>query len=357
MATSTTNLSCVSIDTSDHYSKHLRVTAFAIFPLMILASILGNSLLIYITAKKSTVNNAVKSYIINIAISNMIISIIPTLGFLIEVQLGKWPFGQKACDASVVIEYAALTTSTTILIMYCIQQHGAVVKPMKKPSHKYTKFLVMGAWVIGWPLATPLVVPNTRYNKSTMGCSDMWVVTFTKKDIDLTSFWIIVAIFVLLYVIPFIVMTTAYSKIIYTFLKKMKRPGWMTQSTKQRTERRKWKSIKMLVVTFLLFKVCWLPTYLQEIIMATKNVECWTEPLLIVNFVTSVMGYFYGVLYPLIYYVYMRQYREALSDIRSSCCGKVCTMIRGICGKKRLNREAIEQNENGHDKNIAEDCL
>ena len=91
--------------------------------------------------------------------------------------------------------------------------------------------------------------------------------------------------------------------------------------------------------------------------MATKNVECWTEAVLIVNFVTSVMGYFYGVLYPFIYYVYMRQYREALSEIRSSCCGQIRTMIRETCGKKRQNTEVVKQDEDEGDNNMAEDRL
>eukprot|EP00794_Sanderia_malayensis_P011230 gene11230-12409_t len=287
-----------------------RYVALIVFPIIIIVSIAGNSLVISLTAKFHCVNGSVNTFIIHKAFCNIIISTLPTSLFIVETLSKTWPFGSVTCNAIVVIEYAVLTTSNLILVIQCREQYIAVVKPFRKQKRRNAKLALLFAWTVGWPIAIPFVIFQSRYlehgiNGGKPECSDLWV--FTPDKPSTNHFIYFILIFTLFVFVPLVAMIGLYSRIIYEFVYKMKRPGIATPSIKERARKRKWNTIKLLVTSVILFQICWLPSFVHEIVLYLRESNAVT----LASLATSVAGYAYGAINPFIYFCFVGKYRQS----------------------------------------------
>lgn len=307
---------------NDTFSQVLRpdgfkIFALIIFPIIIILSIVANFIIIKLTLKFPILQGPISEYVIHKCVCNIIISSVPSLGYIIQTAVGRWPFGAFACNAVVVIEYAVLTTSICLMISKSVQQYFAVIKPFKKLDEKWGKFALIFAWLIGWPVAIPFVVINSRcidLGNGKQRCNEFWV--FTPLSVNRTpTFAYFIGIFVLMHLVPFMIMLALYSRIIHVILRKLKRPGVSRVEDKLRDKRRKLRIVKILLVILILFEVCWLPSFVQEFVMEMSDVKPSTRTSEIISFVTSFLGYAYGAINPFIYFSFMKKYRKTFLEL------------------------------------------
>ena len=128
------------------YGEVHRYITLVIFPIIMLAGVIGNLVIIKLTLSFPCLKGNSNMYIIHKSVCNVIISSVPTTMFMVETALETWPLGGVICNASVVIEYAVLTTSNLIMVVICVEQYFAVMKPFKQASIKYPKVFLAIAW-------------------------------------------------------------------------------------------------------------------------------------------------------------------------------------------------------------------
>ena len=313
------NDSKYSNDTFSHVFRPdgFETLALIVFPVIIILSIVANIIIIRLTLKFPMLKGPISGYVIHKCVCNIIISSIPSLGYVIQTAVGRWPFGASACNAVVVIEYAVLATSICLMISKSVQQYFAVVKPFKKLEEKFSKFALIFAWLIGWPLAIPFVVINSRLidlGDGEQHCNEFWA--FTPLSVNRTpTFAYFIGIFVLVHFVPFVIMLALYSRIIHTLLRKLKRPGESRAEDKLRDKRRKLRTVKMLLVIMILFEVCWLPSFVQEFLMEMSEMKPWTQTSRMISLATSFLGYAFGAINPFIYFLFMKKYRKTFREL------------------------------------------
>ncbi|XP_065055967.1 substance-K receptor-like [Rhopilema esculentum] len=318
------------------YPPVIKKIGFSILPAIIVTSVIGNSLVIHLTHKYALLKGVMKAFVINIAVCNILLCFFPLL-YLFELGTGDWYFGSIGCDILVVFEYAVLTSANLSLVHIALERLCAIVKPFKvKVDRKNGTFMLIFSWLIGFPLAIPFVILQPRYTDddhpdaaAQPECNNMWAVTTVGMSRGSLIYYC--AMFVLLYIVPSIIVTMCYTKIIYVLIKKIKRPGHQTKESKRQEQRRKLRTVKLLLITVAIFKLFWLPSYVQEFLLAggVENVD-ENLKIQIINLVCASLGYLYCAVTPFLYFLYNEQYRNSLWQMGRS----VAALSRGSSSSK-----------------------
>eukprot|EP00794_Sanderia_malayensis_P011231 gene11231-12410_t len=327
------------------YPPLIKKIGLSVIPIIIFLAVFGNSLVIHLSRKYSLLKGPMRLLVINLSICNIILCFFPLM-YIVELATGDWHFGSKACDGLVVFEYAALTSAKMTLVCIALERYTALLKPFKKKvSASHSKWMLLVAWLIGWPFAIPFVILQPRYvdddhpdAAAQPECNNMWAVTtvgMTKTALGYYSM-----MFVVLYITPMLIMSFCYFRVIHVVLNKMKRPGDQTDKNKADQRRQKWRTIKMLITTVIIFQVCWLPSYIQEFLLA-GGLEKKTDNLKIqvVNLICGLIGYLYCVLTPVIYFIFNQKYRKALVDFWHSLGKTIRKPLRSIAHRGTLSTD------------------
>eukprot|EP00112_Aurelia_sp_Birch-Aquarium-sp1_P014083 Seg3014.2 transcript_id=Seg3014.2/GoldUCD/mRNA.D3Y31 product="Neuropeptide FF receptor 2" protein_id=Seg3014.2/GoldUCD/D3Y31 len=323
--TAATKTTTIGLIFDKPYPPLIKQIGFAILPIIIVLSLVGNSLVIHLTRKYKILKVAtMRIFVINLAVCNIILVFFPSL-YLLELATGDWHFGGAACNALVVFEYAALTSANLSHVHIAFERLTAIVKPFKaKMGKKATGIMLLVTWLLGIPLAVPFVVMQNRYidddhpgAAAQPECQNMWAVTtvgMPKKSLIYFS-----VLFVLLYVLPAVFMTICYAKVIHRLLNKMKRPGHQTDESKKQEQQLKLRTVQLLLTTVIVFKLFWLPSYIQEFLLA-GGVENKSDNLRIqvINLLCAAFGYVYCALTPFLYFVFNAKYRKAFREMKQS---------------------------------------
>ena len=302
------------------YPPLVKKIGFSILPIIIFFSVLGNSLVIHLTRKHAILKGNMKALIINLAVCNIALCIFPFL-YLIELGTNEWHFASIGCDILVVLEYAVLTSANLSLVHIAFERLCAIVKPFKRRiGKKSTICMLVISWLAGFPLAIPFVVLQPRYvdddhpNAAAQPeCNNMWAVTTTGMKTPSLVYYSVM--FVLLYAVPAALMCIIYGKVIYVLLRKIKRPGHQTEESKQLEHKKKLRTIKLLWSTVIIFKLFWLPSYIQEFLLAGGVQDLKNNVRIqVINLICAAFGYTYCVVTPFLYFIFNQQYKNALRE-------------------------------------------
>ena len=299
------------------------IIALSVMPFIMIISVAGNSLIVWLTFKLKILSVPMNILVINLATCNIIITIFPGLMFTVENAIGKWPFEDLFCRVSVGVEYSILTYSNAIMVGIAIEQYFAVVLPFKNlVTRRTTRWILIAGWTasivvqIGYILLMTPSLPSEVLASPNSECHIGWAASPVGLSGGMLIYY--VAAFILLIAIPFLIMLGLYSKIIYV-TKRAQRPGGHTRTTKLRERKRKQRMVKMLVATLILFQICWMPSFIQEfLISAGAEAHLSSSQIQILNLITSIMGYSHSALNPLTYPIFNRQYRTAVKEFFQS---------------------------------------
>lgn len=342
------------------YPPLVKTIGFTVLPVIIFFSFLGNSLVIHVTRKYDLLKGVMKAFVINFAACNIALCLFPAL-YLVELGTNEWHFGPLGCNILVVLEYAVLTSANFSLVHIALERLCAIVRPIKKRlGRRSAKYMLTISWLIGFPLAIPFVILQPRYvdddhpNAAAQPeCNNMWAVTTIGMPTPSLVYYSVM--FLVLYLLPGIFVCLCYTKIIYVLLLKIKRPGNQTTESRKLEQKRKLRTVKLLWTTVMLFKFFWLPSYVQEFLLA-GGVEDLNDNVRIqvINLICASLGYTYCALTPFLYFLFNEQYKRALSQLRKTVSRSLAisdysedAFANPKAGRKRLHGDGgSEEGEN-----------
>ena len=314
------------------------IITLSLVPFISITSLLGNSLVMWLTVKTKSLNGPMSILVITLAICNLIITMFPGLMFTVENALGEWPFSTLCCVVSIGVEYSTLTFSNVVMVGIAVERYFAVVMPLKNLStRRRTRWILitgLAAALLNCLGFNLLVAPSlsSKLSSSKYECHIGWA--SYPNGLSGKALIYFIATFLLLILIPFITMLCLYGKIIYATYK-TERPGKHTDSTTVREKKRKHRMTKMLISTLILFQICWLPSYIQELTLSfDKELAISIDTARILDLVTSIMGYSHSAFNPLMYPIFNKNYRTALKKF-----------LQGFIIKVRGNYEMIAVND------------
>ena len=246
--------------------ESLKVGATVAYSLILVVSLVGNSLIVLIVYKTPTLRKPINMLIANMAMSDLLYPIFMFPFLLAELAFGSWliggTLGQALCKIRPFLAEISMVVSIQSLVLITVDRYAAVVVPLRSPliSRKVCRCLIVGTWILAVPFCWPyLFTYNLVEYQEGKRCMNQWEVIFGEKS----SFAIyLLSACILFFYIPFVVLVILYS-IILIKLKKQAHPGEQSASAEEQRTRRNGKVLKMTVAIVVAFFICWIPFSIQ----------------------------------------------------------------------------------------------
>ena len=247
--------------------------------LFLLVSLAGNTLIAIIIYKTKTMRTTTNYFILNLAMSDLLLPILVFPLNLTEMHGGFWFFsseqGQAFCKMMLFIYCFSSIVSIENLVLIAVDRFRAVVFPLRAPliGSKLSLFFILSTWVAAMALSSPSFygVKSVECTGKFQSCKRLWRKTLIAHNY--------------LHAIPFIFLAIAFTLIVFLYsiilfkLKSQKTPGEQTVNAVKQREKRERNVLRMAVAILTGFVLCWAPSNINAFLSVfiwdnTKMLSC-----------------------------------------------------------------------------------
>ncbi|XP_043928581.1 probable G-protein coupled receptor 83 [Protopterus annectens] len=252
-------------------TKALLIVAYSF---IIVISLFGNVLVCQVIFKNKRMHSATSLFIVNLAVADIMITLLNTPFTLVRFVNSTWVFGKVMCHVSRFAQYCSLHVSTLTLTAIAVDRHQVIMHPLK-PRMSTAKGIIYVTII--WIMASCFSLPHAIYQKLfTFKYSKEMTRSLCVPDFPEPHyiFWqyLDLATFVLLYILPLFIISVAYT----TVAKKL----WLRNAIGDITteqyfahRRKKKKTIKMLMLVVVVFAVCWFPLNCYVVLLSSQTIR------------------------------------------------------------------------------------
>ncbi|XP_069139360.1 5-hydroxytryptamine receptor 1D-like [Argopecten irradians] len=132
------------------------IIVFGVF--VITATILGNSLVILAIIIDKKLRRVGNIFIVNLAVSDILVGAIVSPLSLVYQITGEWPYGRQLCDFWTSVDIICCTASILNLCVISYDRYNAISQPLKYAKHRTTRralMLVILVWMYSCCIALP----------------------------------------------------------------------------------------------------------------------------------------------------------------------------------------------------------
>ena len=319
---------------------------------IIVVSITGNFLIGAIVVSIKSMRRTINYLILNMAMSDLILPVFAFPRLLTELYVGYWlidgDFGLALCKLAYFMQDVSTAVSIQSLVLIAVDRFGAVVFPFRPPvvSARLCPFFILATWIVAMAIHIPyFFIRKLEGSGENLACQLLWKEAFGDSS-SLESYYL--ALFLVLALIPFALMTVLYS-IIIVKLRAQKIPGGESVSSKEQEKRMKRDRsvLKMVLAIVLGFALCWAPLN----ILAFLKFFVWEEnPKLSCgfqhfSFFAYFMAYANCAINPCICFIFSGNYREGLKSLFGCCLGKCNCSCFGPLRGQSWNVQGMSSDE------------
>ncbi|NWQ95355.1 GPR83 protein, partial [Burhinus bistriatus] len=259
---------------AESQSITVKALLVAAYSFIIIISLFGNILVCHVVIKTKRMHSATSLFIVNLAVADIMITLLNTPFTLARFVNSTWIFGKGMCHVSRFAQYCSLHVSALTLTAIAVDRHQVIMHPLK-PRISTAKGVIYISVI--WIMATCFSLPHAIYQKLfTFEYSEEVTRCLCLPDFpepaDLFWKYLDLTTFILLYVLPLLIISAAYM----TVAKKL----WLRNvigdvTTEQYFALRKKnkKTIKMLMLVVILFAVCWFPLNCYVILLSSRTIH------------------------------------------------------------------------------------
>ncbi|CAL8320601.1 unnamed protein product [Lota lota] len=260
---------------------------FAVFYLLIfLVCMVGNGIVCFVVLRSRNMRTVTNIFILNLAISDMLVGIFCMPTTLIDNIITGWPFGSIVCKLSGMVQGISVSASVFTLVAIAVDRFRCIVYPFKqKITVGISKLIIVLIWVLAVSIMCPsgLMLQVTKEHSVRIRtgrnddasrpfywCRENWPTQQMRKVYT-------TVLFANIFLAPLALIVIMYARIGFTLFKTTLpssggsgsdggggggggRPA--AADRRQTTSgKKKRRAIKMLLVVALLFVVSWLPLW------------------------------------------------------------------------------------------------
>ncbi|KAM4904867.1 G-protein coupled receptor 83 [Sylvia borin] len=259
---------------AESQSTTVKALLIAAYSFIIVFSLFGNVLVCHVVIKTKRVHSATSLFIVNLAVADIMITLLNTPFTLARFVNSTWIFGKGMCHVSRFAQYCSLHVSALTLTAIAVDRHQVIMHPLK-PRISTGKGVIYISVI--WIMATCFSLPHAIYQK-------LFIFEYSEdvtrclclpdfpEPADLFWKYLDLTTFILLYVLPLLIISAAYM----TVAKKL----WLRNvigdvTTEQYFVLRKKnkKTIKMLMLVVVLFAVCWFPLNCYVVLLSSQAIH------------------------------------------------------------------------------------
>ena len=288
-----------------------KVGKILIFSLILLTSLVGNSLIIFIVYKRQELRKTTNYFIVNMAVSDFIFPLeaIPlSLVYLVSDSLEWYTVGMVGlilCKLGTFLRRVSASVSVESLVWIAVDRFVAVVLPMKGRliSSKVRAFAIASTWITAIVInSIDLYMYDLVEKHQTLRCSYSPVYWYTLIYVLRVAFFCIA---------PLFAMTILYCMIAMTLRKQDKALHFAANN---KVDHKKRRAFKMSLSIMASFYICVIPMFVLNTILGMGiEMPCLSLKLLI--FFGYFMLYFSSTINPIICIAFVRSYRRGFIDI------------------------------------------
>nr|QHX41564.1 tachykinin-like peptides receptor 99D [Octopus vulgaris] len=240
-----------------------------IFLAMIIASIGGNLIVMWIVLWHKRMRTVTNYFLFNLALADALISVWNTLFNTAYLLYSNWWFGEDFCKFSMFVAPCTTSASVFTLMAIAIDRYLAIMRWVRM-SAKVVIGLIVVIWLASCLISLPLAIYSKTETFSYADgstrtlCLQEWPGNQRSSSVELgyNIFLIIVNYFLPMFILI----------VTYTFLGKelwgSKAIGENTSIQQQRVKAKQ-KVVKMMIVVVIIFAVCWLPMHLYFLLVSS----------------------------------------------------------------------------------------
>ncbi|KAM4634064.1 neuropeptide FF receptor 2-like [Polymixia lowei] len=251
--------------------------------LIFLVCMAGNGMVCFIVLRSKNMRTVTNLFILNLAISDLLVGIFCMPTTLVDNIITGWPFGSIVCKISGMVQGISVSASVFTLVAIAVDRFRSIVHPFKqKLTIATSRLIIFIIWVLAISIMCPsgvmLQVTREQRVRIILGpnnetrpfywCRENWPNQEMRKIYT-------TVLFANIYLAPLSLIVIMYARIGFTLFNSTAPPsrgscteggrgsacGKPSMENRQTISRKKKRVIKMLLVVALLFILSWLPLW------------------------------------------------------------------------------------------------
>ncbi|XP_032985866.1 neuropeptide FF receptor 1 [Rhinolophus ferrumequinum] len=257
---------------SSYYQHSSPVAAMFIvaYVLIFLLCMVGNTLVCFIVLKNRHMRTVTNIFILNLAISDLLVGVFCMPTTLVDNLITGWPFDNATCKMSGLVQGMSVSASVFTLVAIAVERFRCIMHPFRE---KLTLQKALVTIAVIWALALLIMSPSAVMLTVTRE-EHHFMVDAHNRSYPLYSCWeawpkesmrqvYTTVLFSHIYLAPLILIVVMYARIARRLVK-ASGPGQAREEAAadgRRGGRRKARVVHMLVVVALFFTLSWLPLW------------------------------------------------------------------------------------------------
>ncbi|KAF4528607.1 hypothetical protein B566_EDAN009211 [Ephemera danica] len=302
------------------------------YVILIILGACGNGLVVCAVARKPAMRTARNLFIVNLAVSDMLLCLITMPLTLMEILTVYWPLGSQdfICKMLGTLQATSIFVSTISITAIALDRYHVIVYPTRESLQVFGAIGILGAiWATALILAAPLFVWRTlkehRINLDSIGlnsityCLEEWPVTHGRAYYSLFSL-------IFQYVLPIITVSVAYSRICRKLHYRYVRSNAGARSSckeksRKKDDKRMRRTNSLLVSIALIFCISWLPLNIYNLVVDFYNpFGADRQSMMVVYAICHMIGMSSACSNPLLYGWLNDNFRKEFKEILATFC-------------------------------------
>ncbi|XP_050087557.1 neuropeptide F receptor [Anopheles aquasalis] len=299
----------------------------------------GNSLVVLAVARKPQMRTARNMFIVNLAVSDLLLCLVTMPLTLVEILTKYWPMGRLPflCKSIGTLQATSIFVSTISITAIALDRYQVIVYPTRDSLQLMGAIVILtGIWIISIVLASPMFITRQLIhydvNLPSLGieyvsyCIEDWPISYGR--VYYSAFTLCVQ-----YVLPILIVSVAYLRI---YLKLKHRLVVSTTSTSTTTTsrararatngdsqpgtrerergRRMQRTNYLLISIALIFGISWLPLNLFNL-FADLYVHAITQDIMVAYAICHMVGMSSACSNPLLYGWLNDNFRKEFNEL------------------------------------------
>ncbi|XP_028006818.2 C-X-C chemokine receptor type 2 isoform X1 [Eptesicus fuscus] len=297
-----------------------RFALMAIYVLVFLLSLLGNSLVMLVVLYSQVNRSVTDIYLLNLAIADLLFAL--TLPIWAAAKTTGWIFGTPLCKVVSLLKEVNFYSGILLLACISVDRYLAIVHATRTLTLKrhWVKFICLGIWALSLILSLPVFVFHRAVYPPNSG-----PVCYVDMGANTTKWRIVMRALpqTIGFLLPLLVMLICYGLTLRTLF--------------QAQMGQKHRAMRVIFAVVLVFLLCWLPYNLVLLSDTLMRIGMIKETCVRRNDIgraldaTEILGFLHSCLNPLIYAFIGQKFRHGLLKIMA---------IHGLISKEFLTKES-----------------
>nr|XP_040224926.2 neuropeptide F receptor isoform X1 [Anopheles coluzzii] len=286
----------------------------------------GNSLVVLAVARKPQMRTARNMFIVNLAVSDLLLCLVTMPLTLVEILTKYWPMGRLPflCKSIGTLQATSIFVSTISITAIALDRYQVIVYPTRDSLQLMGAIAILtGIWIISIVLASPMFIIRQLIhydvNLPSLGieyvsyCIEDWPIAYGR--VYYSAFTLCVQ-----YVLPILIVSMAYLRIYLKLKHRLVvgtasgKPGEAKPVRERERGRRMQRTNYLLISIALIFGVSWLPLNLFNL-FADLYVHSITQDIMVAYAICHMAGMSSACSNPLLYGWLNDNFRKEFNEL------------------------------------------